>query len=309
METIAQLESEEISEVLEPTLGAFIPLLEANRTKIQEIPKKTFQYGPTDRHQLDVYYPITPSTTEGGKTQILVWIYGGGFVTGDRQMAAPANLGYANLGSFFAHRGFIVIIPDYRLAPSTIFPGAAEDVRDAILWVIKNPHHLTTPTTPRPDTEGIFLMGHSAGAIHAFASLLLPTPESAVLLPSIVGLILHAGVHDWKDLDRSNPFYEIVVQHYGGAEHLNQRSSLGLLRSASAATIAALPRTLLVVAEKEPEWILKDNEAFAKVLETKTGQKPASFVALGHNHVSPNWAVSSGQGESWAEDVIAWMRG
>ncbi|KAG6856969.1 hypothetical protein H0H87_011639 [Tephrocybe sp. NHM501043] len=308
METIAQLKSKAIIDIIEPTVGAFTPLLEANRASIQEIPKKTFQYGPTDRHQLDVYYPITPSTT--GKAQILVWIYGGGFVTGERQMPAPADLVYASVGSFFAHNGFIVIIPDYRLSPTTVFPGAAEDVRDATLWAIKNPQYLTSPTTPNPDTNSIFLMGHSAGAVHAFASLILPkSPESAVLLPSIAGLILHAGAHHLEDFDRKDPWYAIAAQHYSGEEGLIANSSIGLLRSASDDTIADLPRTLLVAAEWEPEWLLKSCDDFGEALEARTGKKVVRIVAKGHNHLSPNWAAGTGQGEEWAKEVIAWMRG
>ncbi|KAG6856968.1 hypothetical protein H0H87_011638 [Tephrocybe sp. NHM501043] len=307
MDAIAQLKTKEILPIIEPTVGAFIPLLEANRAKIQEIPRKTFSYGLTERHQLDVYYPTIPSET--GKTQILVWVYGGGFVTGERQMPPPADLGYACVGSFFAHRGFIVVIPDYRLAPETIFPGAAEDVRDAIQWTIKNSEQLTTATTPSPDTSAIFLMGHSAGAVHSFAALTIPeTPSSATLLSSIAGMILHAGVHNFEDAE-SNDFYGIAVQHYGGKEGLIASSSIGLLRSASDDTIAALPRTLLVTAEWEPEWLLKMCDDFGEALEARTGNKYASIVAKGHNHLSPNWAVGTGQGEEWAEEVVAWIRG
>ncbi|KAG6917415.1 hypothetical protein DXG01_002684 [Tephrocybe rancida] len=239
----------------------------------------------------------------------MLWVYGGGFVTGERQMPAPAGLGYASVGSFFAHRGFIVIIPDYRLAPATIFPGAAEDVRDSVLWAIRNPEHLITPSTPSPDTDGIFLMGHSAGAVHAFSALVISeTNETTVLLPNIAGIILHAGVHHFEDLEPDNIFYGIAAQHYGGAQNLKSSSSLGLLRGASDATIAALPRALLVVAEREPEWLLKMCNDFEEALEALTGKKPASLVAQGHNHLSPNWAVGTGQGEEWAEDVITWMR-
>ncbi|KAG6841590.1 hypothetical protein C0991_009346 [Blastosporella zonata] len=327
METIAQISSREVLDVLEPTLGAFIPLLEANRAKIQGISRKTFKYGPTERHQvcscnllttrsypdingdnqLDVYYPDTPSAT--GKTQILVWSYGGGFVTGDRQMPPPADLAYACVGSFFAHRGFIVIIPDYRLAPATIFPGAAEDVRDAILWAIKNQEHLTTPTTPSPNTAAIFLMGHSAGAIHVISALTIPeTPESSVLLPSIAGVILHAGVYDYKGFDPNHSWYNIATQYYGGVEGLKSKAPLGLLQSASDATVAALPRVLLVLGELEPEWISKSSDRFGKAIEAYTGKKPTSQVAKGHNHVSANLALATGEGEEWAEEVITWIR-
>ncbi|KAG6807372.1 hypothetical protein H0H92_007800 [Tricholoma furcatifolium] len=306
MEAIAQLKTTAVLEVLETTLQAFIPLLEANRAKIEEIPRKTFQYGLTERHKLDVYYPLTPS--ESGKTSILIWVYGGGFVTGDRQLPPPRDMGYMALGSFFARRGFIVVIPDYRLAPATIFPGAAEDVRNAILWTIKNVNQLTTPTTPSPDAKNIFLMGHSAGATHIYSSLLIPeTPETAIVRPSIAGAIYHAGASKFDD--PANPLYEIAAQHYGGAEFLKERALMGLVRNAPEAAIVALPRTLIVVGEWEPEWILKDADEFREALEKRTGEKVEKFVAKGHNHISYNFSLGSGQGEEWAEDVIAWIRG
>ncbi|KAG6812088.1 hypothetical protein H0H92_004458 [Tricholoma furcatifolium] len=307
METIAQLKSTAISDAIEPTLRAFIPLLEVNRAKIEEIPRKTFQYGSTDRHKLDVYYPLTPS--ESGKTSILVWVYGGGFVTGDRQLPPPNDMGYTAMGSFFARRGFIVVIPDYRLAPATIFPGAAEDVRNAMLWTIKNVDQLLTPTTPRPDVNNMFLMGHSAGAIHIYSSLLIPeTPETAVVRPSIAGAIFHGASCNLDD--PTNPFHEIAVQYYGGrAEFVEERMPTGMLKKASEATIAALPRTLIVLAEWEPEWMLEGADVFHELLEKRTGKKIDKFIARGHNHISPNFAVGSGQGEEWADEVIAWIRG
>ncbi|KAF5375831.1 hypothetical protein D9615_008233 [Tricholomella constricta] len=305
MEKVAEIESREIFDVIESTIGAFIPLLEERRAEIQEIPRKTFKYGPTDRHQLDVYYPIAPNPS--GTTQILVWIYGGGFATGERQMKAPADLGYACVGAYFARRGFIVIIPDYRLSPETVFPGGAEDVRDSVLWAIKNPEHLTTSTTPNPDTKGIFLMGHSAGAVHAFTVLVLPeTPESAIVRPSIAGAILCAGVQHYDGLGPDNLMLTCAVHYY--AEGVEKNAPRELLRRASDATVAALPRTVLVVAEREPEWLLKVNDDFAEELEARTGVKPAKVVAKGHNHLSTNWALGTGQGETWAEDVIAWIK-
>ncbi|KAF8074903.1 Alpha/Beta hydrolase protein [Lyophyllum atratum] len=306
METIAQFPSHEIPGIRHPTFDAFLPLLEKKRAEIQEIPRKTFKYGPLDRHHLDVYYPITRNAS--GKTQILVWVYGGGFNTGARQMAAPMDLGYACLGAYFARRGFVVVIPDYRLFPDAVFPGAAEDVRDAVLWIIRNPDHLTTPTSPNPDTNGIFMMGHSAGAVHVFSALVIPeTAESAVLRPSIAGVVLCAGAHHFDALQREHETQGVVEQLYGGRVGVKEKEPLGLLRNATDATVASLPRMVLVVAENEPYWLHKASDDFEVALDAR-GKKPERIVAQGHNHISVNWALSTGQGEAWADDVIGWIK-
>ncbi|GLB42756.1 putative carboxylesterase family protein [Lyophyllum shimeji] len=308
MDTIAELKSREIeADIVSASIGAFLPLLEEKRTAIQEIPRKTFRYGSTDRHQLDVYYPVAPSASE--KTQVLVWIYGGGFTTGERQFPPPADLLYACVGAYFARRGFVVVIPDYRLLHDAIFPGGAEDVRDAILWTINNPAHLTTPTTPNPDTKGIFLMGHSAGAVYAFSAFVIPeTAGSAILRPSIAGLILCAGPYHLDALDPADPLHDVAKQLCGGEQGVQEKSPMGLLRDASDAVVAQFPRTVLVIAEREPDWLLAADDAFAKALEARTGKKPARIVAQGHNHISPNVALGTGQGEAWAEEVVTWIR-
>lgn len=307
MEKIAELKTREIPETVDATIGAFLPLLEQKRAEIQEIPRKTFKYGPTDRHQLDVYYPIAPSGSE--KTQVLVWIYGGGFTTGDRQFPPPADLIYACVGAYYARRGFVVVIPDYRLLHDAVFPGAAEDVRDAVLWTIRNPAHLTTPNTPNPDTKGIHLMGHSAGAVNAFSALVLPeTAESAILRASIASVILCAGAHHCDSLAPSDPLQDVISQLWGGAEGIKEKAPMGLLRNASDTTVAGLPRTALVIAERDPDWLLAADEDFTKALEGRTGKKPKKIVAQGHNHISPNIALGTGQGEAWAEEVIAWIK-
>ncbi|GLB41877.1 putative carboxylesterase family protein [Lyophyllum shimeji] len=305
METIAKFTSNEIPGIRRPTFDAFLPFLEEKRAQIQGIPRKAFKYGPTDRHHLDVYYPIG-APHASGKTPILFWVYGGGFTTGARRMAAPMDLGYACVGAFFARRGFLVIIPDYRLFPDAVFPGAVEDVRAAILWTIDNPAHLTTPSSPHPDTEQIFVMGHSAGATHVISALLLPsTPHE--WRARIAGAILCAGAHHFDALDPEHETQAVVEQLYGGKKGVKENEPMGLLRRADDATVAALPRMVLVVAENEPQWLHKASDDFAVALEARTGEKPSKIVARGHNHISVNWALSTGQGETWAEDVIAWI--
>ena len=57
--------------------------------------------------QLDVYYPDPAAVPGNGPVPVLFFIYGGGFVMGDRKYKPPLDLGYANLGTFFAKRGYV----------------------------------------------------------------------------------------------------------------------------------------------------------------------------------------------------------
>lgn len=61
---------------------------------------------PTGRRlQLDIYYPPAEALPSSGKTPVLFFTYGGGFFEGDRRLAHPYDLVYANTGAYFAKRG------------------------------------------------------------------------------------------------------------------------------------------------------------------------------------------------------------
>ena len=45
----------------------------------------------------------------GGTIPVLFFEYGGGFTSGDRKQDPPYELGYSNVGVFFAQRGCVLI--------------------------------------------------------------------------------------------------------------------------------------------------------------------------------------------------------
>jgi acetyl esterase/lipase len=112
-------------------------------------------YGPATRQTLDVYQP-TKSTPPVG---IVVFFYGGDWQSGTKE-------GYRFVGQALASKGFIAILPDYRLYPQVTFPTFVEDGALAIRWV----HDHATSLGGNP--SALFLMGHSAGA-HIAALLTL----------------------------------------------------------------------------------------------------------------------------------------
>lgn len=95
----------------------------------------------------------------------MVWLHGGGFVTGDK-----ATPGDAQVATLLAQRGFVVLSVNYRLRPTFngFGPGmvpAAEDakadVQAALRWIRSNARRLDV------DPFRIGVAGISAGALTA----------------------------------------------------------------------------------------------------------------------------------------------
>nr|GAT55706.1 esterase lipase thioesterase family protein [Mycena chlorophos] len=313
MDAVAQLNETDVSTILFPTVGIFAPLLESRRTEIKDA-VKTYKYGATDRHQLDVYLP---SSQPGSKAPILFFLYGGGFVQGARQLPAPIDLAYGNLGTYFAKHGFVTVVADYQLAPNVTFPAPAEDVRDAVAWVVDNAAEVGSGKVEL-DTEKVFVIGHSAGGVHLLTSLLHP--------PVLAGL---AGDKYKKALKgavalsppyRSGPTHDVSPNpkseqaehlYYGSAEFAAKHTLIPLLQ-AHPDSAAALPPLALVQCEYDPPWFLATRKEWDEALAAAGVPKPKEIQAKGHNHISVTLALNADgaqAGEKWAEEVVEWMKG
>ena len=113
-------------------------------------------FGDDPRLKLDVWTPLRRAVEA---RPVVVFFYGGGWVSGDR-----ADYGF--VGRAFAARGFVTIIPDYRLVPQVCFPTFVEDGARAIRWVRDH------VAAFGGDPTRINLSGHSAGSyIAAMLSL------------------------------------------------------------------------------------------------------------------------------------------
>jgi len=122
------------------TLNAFIPTdgFEVN---------KGIAYGPDDRQALDVY---TPRDIRG-PAPVVVFYYGGSWKYGQRQ-------NYRFVAEALTSRGFVAVLPDYRVYPEVTFPAFVEDGAAALRWVHDNIGDY------QGDPRRIYVMGHSAGA-------------------------------------------------------------------------------------------------------------------------------------------------
>ena len=107
-------------------------------------------YGRDPRQRLDVY---TPRRGAAG-APVLVFFYGGGWNSGRRQ-------DYAFVGRALAARGFVTVVPDYRLVPGVRYPDFLNDCAAAVAWA----HGHSAAFGGDPDR--ITLAGHSAAAYNA----------------------------------------------------------------------------------------------------------------------------------------------
>ncbi|KIK64242.1 hypothetical protein GYMLUDRAFT_241425 [Collybiopsis luxurians FD-317 M1] len=307
MDKVAELKETDILTILVPTVGFFVPLLAEKRGFIGSISRRTFKYGATDRHKLDVYYPEKPASN--GKTPVLFHVYGGGYASGARTLPEPADLAYANIGAYFANKGFITVIADYRLLPEAKYPDPIVDVRDAIVWITENPHSLSHGSVTNADSDSFFIIGHSVGATNISTIFLLS------LLPDNVqsrfrGAVLISGTYA-SEVETVGPTLniEFATAFYGSMEKAKDNTPLSQINQFPKDKIATLPPFFLVAAEKDPESFLQATELFHGALSTLTGKQIPKLIGKGHNHISEVFALSTGQGEEWAEEVYKWMQG
>ena len=129
-------------------------------------------YGAESRQTLDIYSPKSSDTiTASNNKPVIVFVYGGAWKTGDKQ-------DYLFIAEAFTRAGYQVVIPDYRLYPTVKFPLFINDIADAIAFIEQFESPLLDVS------QGIILMGHSAGA-HTAA--LLATDQHYFNLEKSVG--------------------------------------------------------------------------------------------------------------------------
>jgi acetyl esterase len=146
------------------------------------------QYAGTgERTRLDVY---TPDDGKSERTTV-IWIHGGGWLSGDKAHIAP----YARS---LAGHGFTVVVLNYSLAPESTYPVQIQDVNMALRFVVQNARRLNV------NPSLIVLAGDSSGAQLALqmATLVVHLDyaaqlkiEPAIDRHQLAGLLLYCGAY------------------------------------------------------------------------------------------------------------------
>lgn len=190
--------------------------------------------------------------------------------------------------------------------PHVKYPEPVEDVRDAIGWVVNNGDHITRETKVRADFDNIFVLGHSAGTIYTATLLLHPTLLTPELRSHIRGIVLKSGIFRFPR-DERHPLKHTVLQLYGDWEMVEANIPITLLNQAPEELLVTFPEVIMFASEREPEEVMASNTELRETLEKKLGRPVPLTIMKGHNHISPHWALWSGAGEEWGEEVAKWV--
>ena len=232
------------------------------------------QYGTHHRQHVDVYLP-------GGTGQdrpVLVWLHGGGFIRGDKNSRA-------NIGWWGAREGFVVVLPNYRLAPECGWPSGPTDVVVLWNWLQAEAERFGG------DPQGIVLAGESAGAAHVAAAVLMrrfhpPSwgPAGAVLMSGPYNAHLEGVAHAALGIPMPDPRNEA----YFGPDRTSWREA------SIVEHIDADPLPLWIsYAERDLlQMQVQACELFARLV-TLHGFHPELRMVREHNHFSSGYSIGT----------------
>ena len=225
------------------------------------------KYGPDDRHLLDIASPKNP---DGKPRPVLIFVHGGGFTRGNRVTIAPF---YANVMSWAVKNGFLGVNMTYRLAPKDSWPAGRDDVARVVEFVRRNIEK------HEGDPARIYLMGHSAGAMHVAA---------------YVAMLAEKGEKPLAGAIMVSAFYEFLLSQASPAE----KAYLGEdpANYAAASSMKSLPKApfplMLVHAELDPPLFVTQANAMNKLL-CDAGKCPRFLALKDHNHISEVYAIGT----------------
>ena len=223
---------------------------------------EVFAAGP--RGRLDVYVP--KGAEASANLPVIVFFYGGSWNSGSKQ-------GYGFAGRALAARGFVTLVPDYRLTQNAPYPAFLEDGAAAVRWARANARRFGG------DPDRIVLAGHSAGAYNAAMLSLDPRwlGDDRKAVKGFAGL---AGPYNFLPLDT-----EVTKATFG---HVADLASTQPVNHASGDD----PPALLIAGGKD-EFVFGSNSVDMAMRLSKVGVLVETRVYPELGHVGVMTALST----------------
>jgi triacylglycerol lipase len=242
-------------------------------------------YGPHERHRLDVFAPRRPGNVA---RPVLLFVHGGGFVAGDK--STPGSPFYDNVGQWATHNGMLGVTMTYRLAPEHRWPSGSEDVARAVQWLREH------VGDHGGDPEQIFVMGHSAGAVHT-AGYIAREHSAGSTDWRPAGAVLVSGLYDTRSMEKNSFFKAYFGDDMEGAS--------------SVSFLAALARTsvplMAVLAEYDPRDFQRQAIELNATYVSQHQHWPRFLQLPGHNHLSHVFGLNA-PGDRLGPHIRAFVR-
>lgn len=242
-------------------------------------------------HRLDLYRASQPHAP------MMVFVHGGGWDSGDKQLRAGGADVYANIGRFYAARGITVAVANYRLQPATDWHGQVSDVASAVRWM--NTH----ASAKGADAGALFLMGHSAGA-HLASYVALDSASHVGM--AVRGVISVSGAA--LDLTDAQTYALGEDVRYYAKRFRGDDPTEAWKAAASPAThiTRAAPAFLVMCAAGESKGLQRQAQVFADAL-TRGGVNVRRLVVKGESHSRMVLALTRAD-KAAAPAVLAFVR-
>jgi len=248
----------------------------------RSVVERDISYGPDERHKLDV---LKPAYTPSRAMPILIFIHGGAFVRGARSDGEI----FDNILDYFTRHGVLGINASYRLAPEHRFPAAAVDLSNVVRWVRKNAARYGG------DPDKIFLMGHSAGAVHVASYTFMEELQPAGGDDGVLGSILMSGVYGLENVEAGKHVY------FGDdTAELAQRTPLAQLEG------RRVP-LFIIDAEYDPLVMQRSALDLMRAVCDRDGKCPRHQQVAGHNHYSMTYHINT-LDDSIGSEILDFMR-
>ena len=214
--------------------------------------------GPAGPLQAQVY---SPEQRSAKAPPIVVFFHGGGFVTENAAGNDASARAIAGDGSF------IVVAPDYRLAPEAKFPAAQDDAAAAYEWVREHAADLGG------DPDKVALAGEGAGGLLAADTAMVARdrkwakPSALVLIAPVAGS--NFKTNSWLEDSAARPWNKKAVMWainlYLPNASAKEDPRIDLVGRAN---VSGLPPTTIVTAEIDP--LRSDGERLGGKLKRAT---------------------------------------
>jgi acetyl esterase/lipase len=245
---------------------------------------RNIAYGTHNRQQLDVYAPVSTQAAPT-KRPVIVFFYGGSWDSGSKDV-------YLFVAEALTSKGFIAVIPDYRVYPEVIYPEFLNDGASAFQWTKENIEKYGG------DVNNIFVAGHSAGAhiaaMLAFDQTWLATQK--LNSTSIRGFIGLAGPYDFLPLTSAR-LKEIFPSNEIQALSQPIRYARG-----------NAPSALLLAGDADTVVALKNTRNFsARIRELNGRVQEKYYVGMGHVKIVTVLAAPFREGQTVLDDITEFV--
>lgn len=238
--------------------------------------KKDISFGEDERLKLDVYY--SENKTES-KKPVVFFVHGGSWQSNNKDQ-------FRFIGKNLARRGYIAVLPNYRLVPESRYPAQIKDVARALKWTENNIESFG-------GAKGeITLSGHSAGG-HLAALIGYSDKwqkKYNIDKENITSLVLLAGVY--KFADNYNEGAE-VIKEFVPQKYWNDAQPVLHLDSSD-------PPTFILQGLEDETVSPKQAKYLANSLEQK-GIKHKSILKDDLNHISLLFSFADNSHQIWEE--------